>query len=365
MDFGDVPEFSVVELAQGDWRDGVIVRVPNWLGDAVMAIPAMAQLRKAVPERCGFFVVSPPALADMFETLDFVDVVHPLSRIHTAWSRCDKSRISRLRAGVGLLFNNSLRDAWHFKMAGVPKLFGVEARGRSFLLTKAFKFPKIKDRRLNKTHHAGKYLAMAKALGATEWDGSFPEFNISFEPETMSDATRNAFKAEKLLALAPGAAYGEAKRWPSAYFRQVAERWLSCGGQVALIGTKAEREITSELARGLRGGDVFNLAGETSLLQLCLILRHAEWCVANDSGVMHLSAILGGAGVAIFGSTDPTSTSPVSPKWRILYERQPCAPCFKRECPMGHYDCLKKITSEKVLEIILKDNCSASFLTTN
>ena len=353
MDFGDIPEFPVVELSNADWRDGVVVRVPNWLGDAVMAIPAMMQLRKTVPERCGFFAVVPPALSELFESLDFIDVVHPLSRVHAAWSRRDKQRISRLRAGVGLLCNNSLRDAYHFKLAGVPKLYGASARCRSILLSKSFKFKKIKDRSLNKTHHAGKYLAMAQALGAPAWDETLPEFTIPREPETMSDDLRSILDSDNLLVLAPGAAYGEAKRWPSGYFRQVAEKWISKGGDVAIIGAPAEQKIAAELARGLQAKRTFNLAGETSMLELALILRHAKWCVANDSGVMHLSAILGGAGVAIFGSTDPTSTSPVSEKWKILYERQPCAPCFKRICPMGHYDCLKKITPDKVLEIIL------------
>lgn len=352
MDFGDIPEFDKVDLKLSDWRDGIVVRVPNWLGDAVMAIPAMTRLREAMPERCGFFVVSPPALADLFESLDFVDLVHPLSRVHAAWSRKDKSRVERLRAGVCLMFNNSLRDAWHFKMAGVPKLFGAAARGRSIFLAKAFKFPKIRDGALNKAHHAGKYLAMAKALGATDWDGTLPQFDIPKEPETMSDSLRSALDADKLLALAPGAAYGEAKRWPTAYFRKIAEKWLKDGGEVAVIGTKAERKVAEELTRGLHRGGAFKLAGETTLLELCLVLRRAKWCVANDSGVMHLSAILGGSGIAIFGSTDPTSTSPVSDKWKILYDRQPCSPCFKRECPLGHYDCLKKIEPEKVLDII-------------
>ncbi|NOY75969.1 MAG: lipopolysaccharide heptosyltransferase II [Kiritimatiellaeota bacterium] len=352
MDFGNTPSFPVVELELRDWRDGIIVRAPNWLGDAMMAVPALFQLSKTVPDNCGFFVVSPLALAELFESLDFVDVVHPLSRLHAAWSRCDKTRISRLRAGVGLLLNNSLRDAYHFKMAGVPKLFGAAARGRSIFLTKAFNFPKIKKGALNQAHHAGRYLAMAQTLGAPEWDGSLPEFNISYEPETMSDSTRSALDSDNLLVLAPSAAYGEAKRWPTSYFRTVAEKWIAKDGEVAVIGAPAEKPIANDLVRGLRPEKTFNLAAETSLTELSLVLRHAKWCVANDSGVMHLSAVLGGEGVAIFGSTDPTSTSPVSKKWKILHERQPCAPCFKRACPFGHYDCLKKITPDKVLEII-------------
>lgn len=349
-DFGEIPVLPKIELKQSDWKDGIVVRTPNWLGDAVMAIPAMMQLKKIIPENCGFFAVVPPGLADLFQSLSFIDMTIPLHKAHAPWSAWDINRVKRSNPGIGLLMNNSLRDAFFFKVARVPKLFGAAARGRSILMTKSFHFPKIRDKNLNKIHHAGRYLALAYALGAPAWDGDFPDFENHKEPEIMTQDVKTVLACETLLVVAPGAAYGEAKRWPAEYFNKVCSHWISKGGEVAIIGTTGEIAVANEVATGLPEEKVHNLPGKTDMQDLLNILKHAQKCVANDSGVMHMSAILGRDGVAIFGSTDPTSTCPVSRKWQIMFEQEDCAPCFRRECPFGTYACLRKITPEKVIE---------------
>ncbi len=351
-DFGDIPQFPVVQIKNSDWRDGLVVRTPNWLGDAVMAIPALMQLSKIIPEYCGLFVVVPPGLKDLFESLDCVDLVIPLHQAHSAWSSEDKRKLGVLRAGIGHLQNNSLRDAIYFKLAGIPKLYGAAKRGRSILLKRSFKFPKIKDKKLNRLHHAGRYLSMAYAMGAPEWNGELPLFNQAKEPEIMSCEVRSVLERDKLLVVAPGAAYGEAKMWPTKNFHEICSRWIENGGNVAIIGTAAEKNVAAKVAEGVNENRVANLAGATDMPDLIEILKHADQCVANDSGIMHLSAILGGSGVAIFGSTDPSSTSPVSQKWTILFEQQECAPCFSRTCKFGHYNCLKKITTNMVWDAL-------------
>ena len=354
-DFGTIPVFPKVKFKQSNWKDGIIVRTPNWLGDAVMAIPAMMQLKKSVPDNCGFFAVVPPALADLFKSLNFIDITMPLHRVHSAWSNSDIKKVKRLNPGIALLMNNSFRDAFYFRIAKVPKLYGASARGRSILLTKNFPFPKIKDKSLNKLHHAGRYLSMAYALGAPQWDGNFPIFDNLKEPEIMSAEVKKVLEVKKLLVVAPGAAYGEAKRWPSEYFAKVCDYWIKNGGEAAIIGTSGERAVTAEVATHLLPEKVHDLAGKTDLPDLLNILKHAKMCVANDSGIMHVSAILGKHGIAIFGSTDPTSTCPVSRRWKIMFEQQKCAPCFRRTCAFGHYDCLKKITPEMVIKEINDD----------
>jgi heptosyltransferase-2 len=355
-DIGKIPELEKFQLENSDWRDGIVVRSPNWLGDAVMTLPAMLQLRKLVPENCGIFVVCPPSLKDFFTAMPIVDLTLPLHAAHKKWSAEDKCRVKRLQAGVCLMFNNSLRDAIHFKLCRVPKLFGAAARGRGFLLAKAWKFPKRLSGELNDFHHAAKYLSMACALGAPEWDGSLPEFVPQKEPELMSKRFLEALSSPKILLLAPGAAYGPAKMWPSEYFARVASDWTAKGGSVFLAGTSKEREVAEMIAADLPEGKVFNMAGETDLCELMMVLQKCEVCLANDSGTMHLAAGVGSKGVAIFGSTDPTSTSPVSGSWNILYEKQECSPCFKRECPkkQDRYSCLKAVTPEKVIAEIEK-----------
>lgn len=356
-DIGPVPCFEKRELPLHDWMDGLVVRSPNWLGDAVMTLPALNQLRKIIPSECGLFVICPPSLSDFYRSITSVDLIVELHKAHTLWKSSDLKKVRDLHAGAALLFNNSLRDTIYLRLAGIPRIFGASARFRSVLLSRSFHFPKIKSKRTNKLHHAARYLSMAYALGAPEWQGDLPEFKVRKEPELMAREFLNLLKAEKIMTIAPGAAYGESKRWPAEYFKAVSKYWIEHkNGTVAVIGAPKEAEIAASAIEGLPSGKVFNLAGKTDLSELILLLQKSEICIANDSGTMHLSAAVGGKGVAIFGSTDPTSTSPVSAAWKILFEQEPCAPCFKRACPKDtdQYKCLKKITPEKVISEIKK-----------
>ena len=153
----------------------------------------------------------------------------------------------------------------------------------------------------------------------------------------------------KLLLMAPGAAYGAAKRWDSKKFNQVAAEYIKNGGIVAVLGSKSERIIGNEVVAGLSENKAFNLSGETTFSDLYNLLRNARACVANDSGIMHLAAALGVPGVAVFGPTDYRATGPVSDKWLIVYDKEPCAPCFKRVCPTGSRHCMEKLTADEVI----------------
>lgn len=351
-DLGELPVFSKIDLQLSDWKDGIAVRSPNWLGDAVMSIPAMLQIRRMMPGSCGFFVVIPPSLYCFFKTLPFVDDILQLSAAHKLWKKDEIIHLEKLHAGIGLLFNNSLRDTIYFRLAKISKLFGASARGRDLLLTRSFKFPGIKKGQLNMLHHAGRCLSMAYALGANKWDGEFPEFDIAKDPELMSKEFLELCESENLLAVAPGAAYGESKRWPAENFRKVCGYWIEKGGKVAILGRKGEENVADEAAWNLPKDAVSNLVGKTDLAELMLILKRARVCMANDSGIMHLSAALGGRGVAIFGSTDPSLTFPLSHKWTVLFEKQECAPCFSRKCRLRNYKCLQAISVSSAIEAI-------------
>ncbi len=351
-EIGDIPRFPVKTIAPPDWRDGLIVRTPNWLGDAVMAVPALVQLRKIVPDSCALFVVCPKGIAPLFEAMpEIVTRVIPLSDPHAFPSRDEFLRVRWAMAGVGILFNNSFRDALWFKYARIPKLFGAAARFRSFLLERSFAFPPRLDHVLNKPHQAAKYLSIAAALGAGEWDGTLPRFEIPYEPELYSDTLRAALACDRLLSIAPGAAYGDAKRWNAEGFREAALWWIKeRNGHVALLSAPNEADSARRVLEGLPEDRVFDLAGKTSLNALMLLLRNSRMCAANDSGTMHLGAVLGAPGVVPFGPTDPAATSPLSARWRILYDKQSCAPCFKRECPDGTKKCLGAIRGTDMIE---------------
>lgn len=345
------PAFPVSRLQQRDWRNGVLVRMPNWLGDAVMAFPALVQLKKIIPEHCGLFVVCPPGLVELFETMPLVDRVIGLHQAHRMWNRRDIRQINRIQAGVGLMFNNSLRDALGFRLARVPRLFGAAARGRSLLLTRSFRFPPRRDAHLNHLHHCEKYLSLVYALGAPAWRGEVPAFHIAPEKlVAVAPDVRLALDAPYLLTLAAGAAYGGSKRWPATHFNQVARGWIAQGGNVAVLGSAGERTIGTEVLSDLPAEHAFNLAGKTSFSALLALLQHAAFCVANDSGIMHLSAALGGSGLAVFGPTDPSATCPISSRWSVVFEKQPCSPCFKRECPDGDARCMTAIPASQVIQ---------------
>lgn len=350
-EIGEIPRFPVQKLEQGDWRDGLLVRSPNWLGDAVMTLPALRVLRKIVPEPCGLFVACPKGIVPFFEALPgLVDKVIPLSDPHAFPTRSEWKDVRWLQAGAAVLFNNSFRDALWIKSCRIPKLYGAAARFRSLLLERAFQFPPRLDHELNKPHQAAKYLAVALALGGDDWDGILPEIVIPEHPELYPDAVRSCLQEKNLLALAPGAAYGAAKRWDPESFREVARWWIQeQNGKVVLVSGKTEIETARPAVEGLPAEFVIDLAGKTSLDMLMLILRRAKLCVANDSGAMHLAAALGTPGVVPFGSTDPAATSPISTSWRMLFDKHPCAPCFKRVCPYGSRACMKAVKPADVI----------------
>lgn len=350
-EIGEIPFTGKEVLEESQWRDGLIVRTPNWLGDFIMCVPALSVLRKLVPESCAVAVIAPKAFGPVLDALgELVQIKILLSDSHSfpAWHEFKKVR--SFHAGAGILFNNSFRDALWMKLAGIPHLYGAKARNRSFLLEKAIEFPKREDFILNKPHQAAKYLAIAKMLGAEEWDGKCPELNLFPEPEIYSDNVRAALAAEELLALAPGAMYGSAKKYPAEYYAEICKAFLKRpNSKVVLLSAGNEVESARESVAGLPEEKVIDLAGKTSLGELMLILRKAKMCLANDSGSMHLSALAGGKGICVFGSTDPAATSPISSKWHILYDKMPCSPCFKRVCPKGTKECLYKVPPSAVI----------------
>lgn len=357
------PQFKKVTLRPDIWRNGMVVRMPNHLGDAVMALPALGQLKKIIPKCCALFCIVPPGQRALYRALPIVDGVVELSRIHSGWSKEDFRRLRQLRLGVGVLFNNSLRDAFSMRLAGVPNLYGAQARCRSLLLRKAFRFPPRPEAEPANIHHANRYLAIASALGAPEWDGALPQFRLSPAADELSPELTALCEHPRLLTIASGAAYGAAKRWPSESFRTIASYWVETGGVVVVLGSESERKIGDEVLEGLEPHKAINLSGRTTLAELMQLLRCSVMTVANDSGVMHLSAALGRPGIAVFGPTDYTATGPISPNWRLLYEKQQCSPCFRRECRSGLRKCMLAITPEMVIaemKEILKLQTSAS-----
>lgn len=343
------PEFPCLTIPQEAWRNGLVLRMPNHLGDAVMALPALGMLRRIVPEYCSLQVVAPAGQRALYGSLPDVDGFLPLAKIHSGWSFEEILSLRQQRLGVGVLFNNSFRDALTMRLAGVPRLYGAAARCRSRLLAYSFHFPPREDRQLAKMHQTNKCLAIASALGAPRWDGSLPEFRLKPAVNELAPEITAFCEHPRMLTVASGAAYGAAKRWPAESFRKVAAAWVEAGGIVVVLGSTSERPIGDEVIAGLRRDRAFNLSGRTGLADLMHLLANSVLTVANDSGIMHLSAALGRPGIAVFGPTDYTATGPISRKWSLLFDKVECAPCFRRECPKGDARCIRRITAEMVI----------------
>lgn len=344
------PQFPVIPVPSCNWRNGLAVRMPNHLGDAVMALPALGQLHRILPEHCKLYVIAPAAQKALYTSLPMVDDLILLKKIHVFWSWQDISRLRQLHLGVGVLFNNSFRDALMMKLSGVRYLYGAGARFRSFLLKRSFHFPPRPVRRLAGIHQSNKCLAMTRAMGAGEWDGALPEFKFISSVDELFGNLTSLCEHPKLLTLASGAAYGAAKRWPSEFFREIARYWIEEEDGIAVVlGSTAEKAIGEEVISGLPATKAFNLCGKTWLAELMHLLKHSRLTVANDSGIMHLSAALGRLGIAVFGPSDYTATGPISPKWHLMYHKIDCAPCFKRECPSNNPRCIRQITPDMVI----------------
>ncbi len=343
--------FAVKPLTPEKLARGIVVRSPNWLGDAVMTLPALQALRKMLPENAPLAVIAPPQCADLYKLYSGVNYVIRIDA-HKGWPRKVIARLRKKNFGAGVLFSNSLRDTWQMRQAGIRDLYGRAARCRGILMKRTFRFPKWQRTILNESHHANEYLSIVCAMGAERPEPLMPQLDSQLTMGQLSLKMQSFCQHPRLLLMAPGAAYGAAKRWESSKFNEVAAAYIKSGGIVAVLGSAGERQIGDEVISNLPENRAFNLAGETQFSDLYNLLRNARACVANDSGIMHLAAAMGVPGVAVFGPTDYRATGPVGDNWLIVYDKEPCSPCFKRVCPSGTRNCMKKIQSSEVIEAL-------------
>ena len=351
-DLAPAREFPVRKLPEELLKHGIAVRSPNWLGDAVLTLPALQALRTILPEDAPLTVIAPAGVAELFRFLPAATGILTLPEAHRTWSAATLQALHETGAQVGILFNNSLRDAISMRRAGISTMFGRAARCRGILLKRSFAFPKWRAGELNRSHHANEYLSMVRAIGAEPAPLTIPKLQPYRTMDQLTLDLQGICQHPNLMVLAPGAAYGAAKRWPSANFREIARRHIARGGVAIVTGSAGEREIGDEVLHDLPVNRTGNLAGKTSLSALYQLLKSARLCVANDSGIMHLAAALGTPGVAIFGPTDYCATGPVSDRWHLVFDKEPCAPCFQRICPRHDPRCMSKISPDAVWEAI-------------
>jgi len=357
--------------------ESILVRGLNWLGDAVMSTPALLRLRQARPA-ARLTLLTAEKLAGLWERQPFLDEVLAYSSAENIFQVSRRLREKKFTAALAL--PNSVRSALELWLAGIPNRIGAARAGRTFLLTQAVPPPpgavrmhvrsaREVQRRIESdggatlfpasAHHVHHYLHLTAALGASP-EPLPPRLEVS---EAETEEVRGKFGLARAagrpwFGLNPGAEYGPAKRWPAERFvaaalalRQKTHcRWVVFGGS----GDRALAErIAAEIARG--GGEpALNLAGQTSLRQLAAALKVCDLVLTNDTGPMHLAAAVGAPVTAIFGSTSPELTGPVfSTRARVARGNAPCAPCFRRHCPID-LRCLREIEPKEVVEAALQ-----------
>jgi heptosyltransferase-2 len=342
-----------------------LVVAPNWLGDAVMALPAIADIRRHAAE--GRLVIAARrSVADLFAMVPGVDEVVPLER-GRGWSAMGALRrnvltIAHLGADLAILLPNSFQASLLVKRAGVPERWGYARDLRRLLLTKSA----VRDGRSR--HQADYYRHLVAGLGMTNGPG-IPALEV---PPAVREASRALLMrhgwdgTSALVGVAPGAAYGGAKRWPATRFARVCARLVSeSGATCVLLGSHADSATTCEIAleagkmmaeAGSVRNRVLELAGATTLRELAGVIASCRVFLSNDSGSMHLAAAVGVPVVAVFGSTDERVTSPLPiasggeaapARHAVLTSPAWCRPCMLRECPLDH-ECMTGVDVERV-----------------
>jgi heptosyltransferase-2 len=327
----------------------ILIRGPNWVGDAVLAIPAMKAVRQHF-SKAEITLLVRPWVAGLFTSAPFVDRIWSEGKPSglAEWTRITKA----IRTGsfdLALLLPNSFESALMMFLGGVPRRVGYATDGRRWMLTDSVAPAGTHQ------HQVHYYLDLVKTLSA---ETEMTSIEIEATSAERADA-RRLLKAEgigndvKFLVLNPGAAYGSAKRWNEARFAAVADTLAGrLNMAVALIGSEKERPIAEQIQTLMKTRSAV-LTGKTSLETLIGILAESSLMITNDSGPMHIAAALGVPTVAVFGSTDDKVTGPYGPRARIVKHAVECSPCLLRECPIDHR-CMTGVTVENVCKAALE-----------
>ena len=331
----------------------ILIIGPSWVGDMVMAQTLFTCLKQRHPD-CQIDVLAPDWSRPILERMPEVRNALSFPLGHGVLELATRRKIGKSLAGQydqAILLPNSLKSALVPFFAGIPKRTGWKGEMRYGLLNDV--------RNLDKERlplMIERFMALAYKPDAA-LPKPYPQPRL-----VIGNASREAALAKfglsldrPVLALCPGAEFGEAKRWPAEHYAKVAELKIRAGWQVWLFGSKNDHpgceEIRARLIPGLREESV-NLAGETSLAEAIDLLSCAGAVVSNDSGLMHVAAALNRPLVAVYGSTSPQFTPPLADQVEIVRLGLECSPCFERTCRFGHYDCLRELKPRPVIEAL-------------
>lgn len=324
-----------------------LIVAPAWIGDTVMAQPLFARLHARYPG-LQLDALAPrwvaPVLARMSEIGEIIDNPFAHGELALKARRQLASKLREKAYDAVWVLPNSLKSALIPWLAGIPQRVGFTGESRYGLI--------------NRRHHLDKtalplmverFAQLAEAPGAPlPRPLAYPQLRSNAADQQATLSALGMAQPKKMVAFCPGAEYGPAKRWPAAHFATLASELATHGYQAWLFGSPKDHAVAEEIVR-LAPDTTRNLCGTTTLAQAVDLLAMADFVVCNDSGLMHVAAAVNRPIVALYGSSSPGFTPPLSDQARIVSLNLECSPCFKRECPLGHLDCLKRLSPEMVM----------------
>lgn len=327
----------------------IIVRMPNWIGDAVMATPILADLRKKFPSSEIVAMCQGP-ISELLRHDPNITEIFGFKKISGWIHQANPDRILEpIRCGdfdTGILLTGSLSSAYWFYRGNVKERIGFATHCRSLFLTKKVAYPK----NLETQHLVKTYKMLLEPLNIPISDTA-PKLYLTDEEKALAKKTLSGLPG-KIIGINPGAAFGSAKCWPPERFRKLVEKILNeTEHTVVVFGDNSLKEMVDSICDNL-GDRVINMAGRTTLRELMALIGACDVFLSNDSGPMHIAAALKVPLVALFGSTNPTKTGPYE-HGTVIYKQVACSPCYKRVCPID-FKCMLKIQVNEVFSALME-----------
>jgi heptosyltransferase-2 len=326
----------------------IVVRGANWIGDAVMTIPALRALRSAYPD-ASIDLYTRQWAEGVFRDADFVDEVIPINSKHFF---IQAPELRSRRFDLAILFPNSFESALVARLAGIPQRLGYATQHRGFLLTDRVQVPDWKAR----VHESRYYLNLVESISGTGSVDLDPSLPVSgHRRRAGKELLRSNGVGENALVIGFGAGSTNslAKRWPAENFARLADLLTeNYGAAVVLLGAGNEADVSTSVTMAARS-NLIDLTGKTDLGTATALLSELDVFISNDMGLAHIAAAVGTPTIVIFGPTNDVTTRPLGRKVVIIREPVECSPCMLRECPIDHR-CMTRISPERVFETAAK-----------
>ncbi len=323
-----------------------MVRATNWLGDAVMSLPALRAIRQIFPH-AHIAVIARPSVAELYSRETAVNEIIPYGAAGFLAKNAFAAGLRAHRFDCAILLQNAFDAAFLAWRAGIPERIGYDRDGRGLLLTRAIDVPEPGE---IPRHERFYYMELLRRAGLMEHysdTGAIRLDNITGAREAGLRRLADMGIAGQPVGVSPGAAYGNAKRWLPERFAETARK---LSAPVLVFGSPSEHDLCARVAADTGG---FNLAGATSLREFIELASVCRLFLTNDSGAMHVASAVGVPTVAVFGATDDTTTGPTGASARVVRAHAECSPCLLRECPIDHR-CMIRVTSDQVAAVALQ-----------